>query len=99
MTRSISRIEQVFDAALEVPPARRAEWLDDNCAGDDVSQRRLERLLAADETNSDGVLDEPAVSRASEEMPKRVVPPDLPHGIVQANRPSEFTMRESERVA
>ena len=32
MTTSITRIEQLFDAALDVPPDERAEWLDNNCA-------------------------------------------------------------------
>ena len=72
MTADFARLEQLFDAALEVPPDVRAKWLDDNCAVDEVLQCRLEQLLVADETNSDGMPDEPAVSRSSEEMPMRV---------------------------
>lgn len=74
MTTAITRIEKLFDAALDVPPDDRAGWLDSNCAGDEALRLRLEQLLAADATNSDGVLDEPVVSRASEEMPVRVGP-------------------------
>jgi serine/threonine protein kinase len=42
------KIEQLFHSALGQPPAERAAFLDDACAGDESLRREIELLLAAD---------------------------------------------------
>ena len=45
------RIEEVFQAAVKLPPDRRAAFLDRECAGDPGLRREVESLLAADGDN------------------------------------------------
>ncbi|MGD8866426.1 MAG: protein kinase [Gemmatimonadales bacterium] len=52
------RIDQIFDAALDTPPAERREFLAEACAGDDDLRAEVEALLEATERD-DGGLDEP----------------------------------------
>jgi non-specific serine/threonine protein kinase/serine/threonine-protein kinase len=47
------RMWEVFHAALERVPAERADWIERECGGDVDLRRRVERLLAAHETNDD----------------------------------------------
>ena len=54
-----SVIEPLLDAALELEPARRPEFLDRACAGDRALRAEVENLLAACERD-DGILSEPA---------------------------------------
>jgi serine/threonine protein kinase len=43
------RIQQIFEAAVELPPAERGKYLLQACAGDDELRRRIERLMEADD--------------------------------------------------
>lgn len=49
-------LDELFDAAQDVPPERRRTWLETVCAGDEDLRRDLERLLKAD-ARTDGVLE------------------------------------------
>jgi serine/threonine-protein kinase len=49
----IDRIAELFDRALEMPPAQRVAFLDDACAGDVALRAELDSLLEADESASD----------------------------------------------
>lgn len=53
------RLERTFAKALEIPPARRANWIAQTCADDAALRRDLVELLRAHETT--GVLDAPAL--------------------------------------
>jgi eukaryotic-like serine/threonine-protein kinase len=46
-------IEGMFQAALEVAPAERAAWLDQQCEGDAALRREVESLLAAEIESAD----------------------------------------------
>ncbi|MDF1502955.1 serine/threonine-protein kinase, partial [Roseisolibacter sp. H3M3-2] len=65
---SVAAIEEVFEEALDVPPARRAAWLADRC-GDDAELRREVGLLLAAHDQEDGVLDGEAGLRAAAALP------------------------------
>jgi serine/threonine protein kinase len=43
-----ARAQELFDAALDLPPGERAALLDARCNGDDVLRREVEALLEAD---------------------------------------------------
>src|SRR5262245_18778421 len=43
------RVRQIFGAALELPPAERAAFLQDACRGDSQMVREVERLLVSHE--------------------------------------------------
>ena len=59
------RVGELFDAAVELVPERRAAFLDAECAGDPALRRLvLERLAAHDQAG--GFLESPVVSRAAE---------------------------------
>ena len=45
------RIDELFDAALDLPHEARARWLDAVCADDPAARRQVERLLALTETD------------------------------------------------
>ena len=47
MDESLDRLESLFAAALEKPPAERAAYLERACAGDAALRRRVEALLRA----------------------------------------------------
>ncbi len=53
------RVDHLFAAALERPPAERAAFLAESCAGDPALRDEVERLLAADEDSS-SFLENPA---------------------------------------
>lgn len=55
-------LEPLLDAALELPAARRREFLDDACAGDPLLRSELEAMLAECDAG-DHRLDEPAAQR------------------------------------
>jgi len=48
-------INELFDAALEVPPNQRSAWLEERCGTDQALRREVERLLAAHDRT--GILD------------------------------------------
>src|SRR6185436_14384379 len=52
------RVERLFDAALDIPPEDRTEWVRDASAGDDELYREVLRLLAGHERSA-GFLDRP----------------------------------------
>jgi hypothetical protein len=49
MSESHQHEAAIFDAALELPPDRRAEHLDGACGGDAELHQRVEALLKATE--------------------------------------------------
>ena len=58
-----SRVEKLFDGALELPAGERAAWLAEQCAGDATLRGEVERLLVAHERR--GLLDFTPIVRAS----------------------------------
>ena len=73
MTEKWDRVKAVFQAALELSPDARAEYLDRECGGDsDVRGRGGDALLAADD-RSEGFLEDPiatADTLAAPALPK-----------------------------
>ncbi|MEJ2205599.1 MAG: serine/threonine-protein kinase, partial [Gemmatimonadota bacterium] len=57
-------IEEVLDAALDLPPDRRSEFLDEACTGDQAVRAEVESLLAAHDEAED-YLEVPATSFGS----------------------------------
>lgn len=45
------RIDELFDAALDLPDEARARWLDAVCANEPEVREQVERLLALTETD------------------------------------------------
>ena len=60
-------IEDIFDEALDIPPERRAAWLESRCRGDASLRHEVELLLAAHETDSP--LDGPAAAHLATLIP------------------------------
>ena len=52
---SWDRVKALFQCAVELPPAQRAQYLDRDCAGDAVLRREVESLLASHE-DTDAIL-------------------------------------------
>ena len=50
----------IFEAAIELPPERRAAYLHEACGGDDSLRQRVEALLLAHES-AEAFMDRPAV--------------------------------------
>src|SRR6266404_2568455 len=59
MSEPSEREVVVFSAARRLPPAERAEYLEEACAGDAALRQRVEELLQASE-EAGGFLEEPA---------------------------------------
>jgi len=58
-----SRIGELFDAASNVPPAEREEWLGNACVNDESLRAEVEHLLAHDrQADQDGFLDHPEIA-------------------------------------
>jgi hypothetical protein len=70
MSQAEQREEAVFEAALKLPAADRAAYLDQTCADDADLRRRVEVLLGAFE-RAGGFMKQPAT-------PERTVPASLP---------------------
>jgi predicted ATPase/serine/threonine protein kinase len=47
MAADWKRIREVFEQALDLEPGRRAAFLDETCAGDDIVRREVDAMLAA----------------------------------------------------
>lgn len=47
------RIDELFDAALDLPTAARARWLDAVCEGQPELRARVERLLELSDTDDE----------------------------------------------
>ena len=54
------QIEQVYHAALSCEPGRRAAYVEENCAGDEILMREVNSLLAHDASDPKGLLNQPA---------------------------------------
>jgi eukaryotic-like serine/threonine-protein kinase len=61
MNESVKRVEAIFDAALQLPPGQRGEYLRQACAGDDALRQQVEDLLKAHE-QAGGFMEAPAAS-------------------------------------
>ena len=59
-----SRIEELYHAALELPPEQRAAFLSDTSGGDSELRREVESLLA-EHHSKDSVFDQPALAEMS----------------------------------
>ncbi|MGO8928057.1 MAG: protein kinase domain-containing protein [Limisphaerales bacterium] len=57
----------IFDAAIELPPERRAAYVQESCAGDDPLRQRVEALLRAHEA-AEAFMDRPAVDLSREPL-------------------------------
>ncbi len=53
------KVKGLFDVALEIPSAKREEFLDNACMGDDDLRREVEKLLASFE-NAESFMEQPA---------------------------------------
>ena len=60
------RFDAIFDHAVDLPEAERADYLDEVCAGDANLHRQLEELLAA-EANRQEFMDDPTVDTSQED--------------------------------
>ena len=68
---SLQRVEELFHAALALPPNERAAYLDAACAGDAELRTAVEELLGHDEslTEADHFLTSPVASEAERYRP------------------------------
>lgn len=62
----LQKIEDIYHEALDVPPAHRAEYVRDQCGGDEDIFREVESLLSFEENTSESFLDGSAGSLAAE---------------------------------
>jgi len=58
------QLNDLFQAAVEMEPARRAEFLDQACAGDEPLRKQLKSLLASDAVTWD-LMEQPALEAAA----------------------------------
>jgi Tol biopolymer transport system component len=68
------QLDQLLDAALERPPAERAAFLDEACAGDELLRRQMEALLRSDESVQ-SFIEAPAVAMAAELLTEKQARP------------------------
>ncbi|MCU0866639.1 MAG: serine/threonine protein kinase [Planctomycetes bacterium] len=68
-----SRLMQLFDAAVELSPAARAEYLARECGADTALRARVEALLAADRTPAADAFDELVAPSTARLAPGTVV--------------------------
>ena len=61
-SKHLERALQIFDEAVDMPPARRAAFLEEACAGDAGVGQLVEEMLAQDVDGS-GILDRPVLPR------------------------------------
>ena len=62
-----NQIDQVLDAALELPPDKRAVFLDQACIGDEELRKELDALLASD-SGTNSFLEKPALEIAAQAL-------------------------------
>ena len=62
-----NQIDQLLDAALDLPLEKRAAFLDEACAGDDALRKELDALLASD-NGARSFLEQPALEVAAKEL-------------------------------
>src|SRR5258708_544267 len=65
MNESHKPVGAIFDAAIELPPERRAACVQEACAGDDLLRQRVEALLRAHDS-AETFMDSPAVAPRGE---------------------------------
>src|SRR6186713_2245071 len=68
-----AQVEELFHAALEIEPARRAAFLDDACRGEPHLRREIDSLLDGD-ARAGGVFARvtPALQAAADAQPRRL---------------------------
>jgi len=54
------QVKKIFDAALEIAPEKRGEFLDENCAEDEILRREVVNLLAS--SKDDSFMEQPAAT-------------------------------------
>ncbi|MBA2339793.1 MAG: PD40 domain-containing protein [Pyrinomonadaceae bacterium] len=62
---NVQQIKEIFNAALERAPGERAQFLAEECAGDDETRRAVENLLSSLESAGDS-LKQPAIAKFAE---------------------------------
>ena len=62
-----NRIDQLLDAALELPPDKRAAFLDKACDGDEELRKEIDALLASDD-GAHSFLERPALEMAAKAL-------------------------------
>jgi serine/threonine-protein kinase len=60
-SKHYARVNELFQAAVDLPAAERASLLERECGGDDALRREVESFLAAD-ARSDGFIEEPLLA-------------------------------------
>ena len=65
---TLGRLQSLFDAALDLPAAARAPYLDTACGGDTELRAAVERLLRADARSPGGTFLGDAVGRAARDL-------------------------------
>jgi serine/threonine protein kinase/Tfp pilus assembly protein PilF len=72
----LKRIEEIYHAATEIPPAERVSFLSRICGGDEDLRREVASLLAVSR-NSNNIFDTPPESLAAEMFAQREKPSNL----------------------
>ena len=67
MSSSWSKVEELFHAALERPPAEREAFLREACGGDEELWREVQSLLA-EERSAERLMEEPAAGAATQKV-------------------------------
>ncbi len=62
-----NQVDRLLDAALELPPEKRAAFLDEACSGDEELRRELDALLASDD-GARSFLEQPALEVAAKAL-------------------------------
>src|SRR6266545_2838771 len=62
-----NQVDRLLDAALELPPEKRAAFLDEACSGDEVLRKELDALLASDD-GARSFLEQPALEVAAKAL-------------------------------
>ena len=65
-----NQVDQLLDAALDVPAEKRARFLDEACAGDQELRKELDALLASDD-GARSFLEQPALEVAAKELAEK----------------------------
>lgn len=65
-SQRLKQIEEIFLSAVEIQPAERESFFNENCSGDDNLRREVESLLAFEETHIGSFLDSPPEALAAE---------------------------------
>jgi len=66
------RIDELFEAALELPATARGRWLDAVCEGEPALRRRVERLLELSDTEDERFRPNPASAELIRELINRL---------------------------